>query len=217
MSVVCLEGASGIGKTTAAQFMEKEFGYVRIPEVNELFERPIEESSTWYFQKQVERWQLAEAASNAGKVAILDGDHLQTFWYNWIYAEHGYQPVSKVLDFFKAEFQSGRVSFPDTYIILSLPEHELRKRKEQDTTCKRCNFELHLQLIEPQRAYFENLSRLSPEMVIFQESISPESIAVVAKEAVHSRSGVEYDSAKTMSDIEKFLSQKPENLCTGKQ
>ncbi|WP_148059455.1 ATP-binding protein [Sinobacterium caligoides] len=49
MTIICLEGASGIGKSTAAYFMEREYGYVRIPEVKELFDRPSNQPDDWYF------------------------------------------------------------------------------------------------------------------------------------------------------------------------
>lgn len=93
MTIICLEGASGIGKSTAAEFMAREYGFVRVPEVNELFSRSSNESDDWYFQMQIMRWELAKKTSLSGKTAILDGDHLQPVWYNWIFDDLKLQPV----------------------------------------------------------------------------------------------------------------------------
>lgn len=177
MTIVCLEGASAIGKTTSSNFMVEEYGYVRIPEINELFERPENELSDWYLNMQVSRWELAKEISESGKVAILDGDHLQPIWYNWILEDIGLQPVSEVLAFYSKAFFNGSLGFPDVYVILSLGVDDLRLRKERDTTRSRRNFETHLRLIEPQREYFESLKARGLEAVQFFESSSPEEVA----------------------------------------
>ena len=177
MAIICLEGASGIGKSTASDFMEREYGYVRIPEVNELFERSSNEADDWYFQMQIKRWELAKRESESGKVAILDGDCLQPVWYNWIFDDLKFQPVDDVLDFYSNAFVKGDLDFPDAYIVLHLGIDELRSRKENDKSRKRSNFEMHLRLIEPQRSYFEELLSGGHSGVSFIEAISPKDIA----------------------------------------
>lgn len=59
MSLICLEGASAVGKTTTSNEIAKRTNTYIIPEVNLLFERPNEESKTWYLERQVERWMIA--------------------------------------------------------------------------------------------------------------------------------------------------------------
>lgn len=177
MTIICLEGASGVGKTTAAKFMANELGYVRVPEVNELFERPVNESSHWYFQMQEERWKLASQISDMGKVAILDGDHLQPVWYNWIFSDLGLQPMDDVLRYFKKSFEKGSIGFPDAYVVLTLGLDELRQRKNADKSRRRKNFETHLRLIEPQKEYFHALSDGGVSNVTFIESNSTTEIA----------------------------------------
>ncbi|WP_100657013.1 chloramphenicol acetyltransferase [Alteromonas flava] len=177
MAIICLEGASGIGKSTAADFMEKEYGYVRVPEVNELFERSSNESVDWYFEMQIKRWELAKNESQSGKVAILDGDHLQPIWYNWIFDDLNFQPVNEVLDFYSKAFLQGQLDFPDAYVLLHIGLDELRARKENDKRRKRSNFEMHLRLIEPQREYFESLRLGGHRGVSFVQATSPMDIA----------------------------------------
>jgi hypothetical protein len=57
MTIVCFEGRSAVGKTTAARFLSASSGIEVVPEVAAVFERP-DEPADWYLERQVERWQL---------------------------------------------------------------------------------------------------------------------------------------------------------------
>lgn len=60
MAIICLEGASAVGKTTTShEFARMKNTYI-VPEVNLLFERPKSETNTWYLERQVDRWQIAQ-------------------------------------------------------------------------------------------------------------------------------------------------------------
>ena len=59
MSIICLEGASAVGKTTTSIAIAKKTNTYIIPEVNLLFERPTKETKTWYLERQVGRWQIS--------------------------------------------------------------------------------------------------------------------------------------------------------------
>ncbi|TQV89441.1 chloramphenicol acetyltransferase [Aliikangiella coralliicola] len=178
MSIICLEGASAVGKTTVSKILESEYGFVRIAEVNELFERPRYESSTWYFERQVNRSQLAREISANGGKAVLDGDPFQPVWYNWIYAKEGLQPIIEVFDFYKSSVLSGDIEFPKKYILLNASISDLKTRKESDKTRSRRNFNKHLKLIEPQRAYFEGMNSIIENYVDFVESDKPHNVVV---------------------------------------
>ena len=161
MSVICLEGASGVGKSTTSIFLEENFNFKVIPEVNELFQRPVKESATWYFEKQVERWRLAEKESTNGVNVILDGDPMQPLWYNWIFHDLGFQPLQEVFEFYDDAIHCEEIKFPEKYFILTASETALRKRKESDKNRTRKNFETHLKLISPQLDYFSNMNSLN--------------------------------------------------------
>ncbi|MEW6991140.1 chloramphenicol acetyltransferase [Colwelliaceae bacterium 6441] len=177
MSIICLEGASGIGKSTTSLFLEENFNFKVIPEVNELFQRPVKESATWYFEKQVERWRLAENASiNDGNV-VLDGDPMQPLWYNWIFHDLGFQPLQEVFEFYDYAIQSKKIKFPEKYFILTASEIVLRKRKEGDKNRTRRNFETHLKLISPQLDYFSVMRSLNLGNVDIIQSKSVSSTA----------------------------------------
>lgn len=51
MPIICLEGPSGVGKSTTAQELMERVGAVAIPEVNELFQRPDAMLENWYLEK----------------------------------------------------------------------------------------------------------------------------------------------------------------------
>jgi deoxyadenosine/deoxycytidine kinase len=161
MAIICLEGASGVGKSTMALFLEDNFKFKVIPEVNELFDRPAKESATWYFEKQVERWRQANNESINGSNVILDGDPMQPLWYNWIFHDCGFQPLQEVFEFYDDAIQREEIKFPEKYFILTADETELRERKDSDKSRRRRNFETHLKLISPQLDYFSIMKSLN--------------------------------------------------------
>lgn len=83
--VICLEGASGVGKSTTACELSKRYSAYTVPEVNVLFERPDPMPRYWYFERQAERWQIAQEKLVDHEIVILDGDVFQPLWYNWAY------------------------------------------------------------------------------------------------------------------------------------
>lgn len=172
MPIICLEGASAVGKTTAAMFLENELGYVRVPEVNEMFERPRKESRNWYMEKQIERWGIARGLSKNGGIAVLDGDPLQPIWYNWVYNDLGFQPIDEVIDFYRGAFDQDKMSFPDQYFLLFAPHEVLKERKLNDTVRKRNNFEIHSKFVHPQLDYFRHMNKIQPNMSSFIEASS---------------------------------------------
>lgn len=170
MSIICFEGASAVGKTTTANRFKTICSAFVVPEVNLLFERPKNEPPEWYFERQVERWQIAQEQSNSYRVVILDGDPFQPFWYCWAYNFVGWQSLDFMEHFYQRKIQNKTLGFPDRYFIFSTNEAELRKRKEADATRQRHGFETHLRMIESQRRYFQAMQEFSPNRVRFFEA-----------------------------------------------
>lgn len=177
MPIICLEGASAVGKSTTCRYLDAHYGFRIIPEVNELFSRPSKESPQWYFEKQVERWALAKEVSCGGEIAVLDGDPFQPLWYNWIYSDLGFQPVEEVFKFYSEALKGGRIKFPNQYFILTAPDELLKVRKESDSTRSRRNFELHLRLIKPQIEYFAHMNEAQSGIIEFINADKTESVA----------------------------------------
>ncbi|MGQ7056429.1 chloramphenicol acetyltransferase, partial [Bacillus cereus group sp. BceL245] len=102
MGIIAFEGASAVGKSTTCRELEKNYGAYIIPEVNSLFERPKNEHRTWYFEKQVERWNIAVQKSEQYELVILDGDIYQPLSYNWCFHFGIFnQPLSLIENFYK--------------------------------------------------------------------------------------------------------------------
>ncbi len=170
MSIICFEGASAVGKTTTANRFKTICGAFVVPEVNLLFQRPENESPEWYFERQVERWQIAQEQSKSYPLVVLDGDPFQPFWYCWAYNFVGWQSLDLMERFYQPKVQSKTLGFPDRYFIFSTNEAELRKHKEADATRRRRGFETTLKMIEPQRCYFQEMQNFSPHQVRFLEA-----------------------------------------------
>ncbi|WKA54989.1 AAA family ATPase [Planococcus shixiaomingii] len=171
MPIICLEGASGVGKSTTSRELIKRWDAYIVPEVNELFKRPPVMPENWYFERQVERWEIAQEKSHKYEWVVLDGDVFQPLWYNWSYNFEVFgQSLEKICDFYRAHLESGTVAFPDHYFLLCVGVAELRKRKENDATRRRENFEKHLKIIEPQKRYFQEMDRRATGYVNFIEA-----------------------------------------------
>lgn len=170
MVVLCFEGPSAAGKTTTARAFGAAGDAFVVPEVNELYARPENESPDWYFERQVERWSLARQQSQSHPLVILDGDPFQPLWYNWAYDFAGWQDLEFIERFYRPRIRDGTIRFPDLYIIFSASEAELRRRKEADASRRRRGFEKHLRMIEPQRRYFRAMQDVSPHRVLFLQA-----------------------------------------------
>lgn len=203
MSIICLEGASAVGKTTVCKVLEKEFGFLNIAEVNQLFKRSSSEPSTWYFERQIDRWKWANDISKKGGVAVLDGDPFQPVWYNWIFKNEGLQPLNEVFDFYQRKVLSGEIEFPNKYFLLEAPNSELKARKDLDVTRSRRNFDNHLKLIKPQKTYFKAMNRMVTNAVEFIESDNTHN---VAKKIVDlGKSTTRLDSLKLVNAMFRFI------------
>ncbi len=186
MSIICIEGASAVGKTTVCRLLEEVYGFTRIPEVNELFRRVSGAGRNWYFDRQIDRWKMGRDISTSGGTAVLDGDPFQPIWYNWIFQEEGLQSLSDTVGFFRENVMAGNIKFPDKYYVLTISTLELTRRRNADLSRSRRNFEKHLRLIEPQFAYFEAIGTNFPSLVRTVESMNSREVTQeIATDYVH--------------------------------
>lgn len=174
MPVICFEGASAVGKTTTAENLKATGGALVVPEVNQSFSRPENASAEWYFERQVERFAIAQEQSKSHRLVILDGDPFQPLWYAWAYNFVGWQSLDLMERFYGTRIQNQTLCFPDLYFIFCASEDELRKRQANDASRRRRNFETHLKMIQPQRRYFQAMQKFSPNRVFFLEAESIE-------------------------------------------
>lgn len=176
MTVINIEGASAVGKTTTSSLLASSYKGFHIPEVNAWWKCPDPEYREWFFERQLDRWRIAQEKKEDHRFVVIDIDLFQPFWYNWAFdfTLFGGQSLDFVTDFYRKQFLAQKIGFPDRYYILNANETELLKRKVGDTTRRRGGFELNLKFIEPQRHYFEALNSFIPNLVCFMESVSIE-------------------------------------------
>lgn len=174
MPIINIEGASAVGKTTTSRELALRHNGFHIPEVNALWKRPDPDYPEWFFERQVDRWTIAQEKSQDHRFVVIDIDLFQPFWYIWAYnfTLFGGQTLDFVAEFYRKQLLARKIGFPDRYYLLSASQSALRQRKEGDITRRRGGFEMHLQFIEPQRQYFKALESFVPGLVCFIESES---------------------------------------------
>ncbi|MZQ83033.1 hypothetical protein GQF01_13045 [Paenibacillus sp. 5J-6] len=174
MKVISIEGASAAGKTSTSSLLTSKYNGFHIPEVNTWWKRPDHVYPEWFFERQVNRWEIAREKMRDYDFIVIDIDLFQPFWYNWAFdfTLFGGQSLDFVADFYRKQFLAKKIGFPDKYYILSTSEAELRRRKANDLTRRRGGFELNLGFIEPQKHYFKALNAFIPNLVCFIESVS---------------------------------------------
>ncbi|GGE59472.1 chloramphenicol acetyltransferase [Priestia taiwanensis] len=175
MPIICLEGASAVGKTTTCTTIANIGNTYVVPEVNLLFERPKNMSKTWYLERQVERWKIAKRKLCEYDFVILDGDIFQPLCYNWCFHfEIFNQSLTFLHEFYESEIKVGNILFPDKYFYLHTSTDNIRSRKENDQTRQRGNFEKHIRIIEPHQRYYEVLNQFVPHIVQLVEASNME-------------------------------------------
>lgn len=205
MPLICLEGASAVGKTTTSNELAKRTNAFIIPEVNLLFERPVVEVKTWYLERQIDRWLIAQEKLKTYDTVILDGDIFQPLGYNWCFDFNIYnQSLDFIAGFYRNEIKEGRVGFPDKYFYLYTNQVSLENRKESDITRKRGNFEKHLEIVEPHQRYYEALNYFIPDYV---QLIKAESIQGNIKSITDSVSSypISFDSIELLDNVTRWL------------
>ncbi|MEI4828131.1 AAA family ATPase [Bacillus sp. FJAT-53711] len=161
MPILCLEGASAVGKTTIGKELEKRYGAYIVPEVNLLFKRPADEQKNWYLDRQVERWKIALEQSRNNELVVLDGDIYQPFSYNWCFHFQVFgQTLSSLETFYCEKMFHKEIGLPDCYFYLYINNDTLRQRKEHDVTRRRGNFEKHIHITEPHKKYYTALNKI---------------------------------------------------------
>ncbi|TMV43144.1 ATP-binding protein [Paenibacillus mesophilus] len=175
MTIISIEGASAVGKTSTSAELAASHGAFHIPEINTWWkERPNPEYREWWFERQADRWRIAQEKQENHSFVVIDIDLFQPFWYNWAYdfTLFDNQSLEFVADFYRKLLVDKKIGFPDRYYLLGCSEEELRKRKEADSSRRRGGFEMNLQFIKPQRHYFEAINKEVPGLVNFIDSVS---------------------------------------------
>lgn len=199
--IICFEGPSGVGKTTMAKLLSETYHIV--PEVNLLFERSEADTEYWYLEKQMERYDLCKRSESP---SILDGDVFQPIWYNWAcHYPAAFLPKKESHAFYKSNLLAGRIRFPDLYLIFQTTIKELWIRKEKDSTRRRRNFEKHLKIIEPLRAYYQFLQEETEVQIQIIDYTDIESTKKEVCSAIENLQKRDIDNLAIFEQIEAWL------------
>lgn len=114
MPIICLEGASSVGKSSTARVLADDFDAYVVAETAFLFERPNVVSGSadelkWFLDCNMKRWQIAIEQSKTHDLVVLDGDHIK-LWYDWVY---GIEPrlFNFCVHFYAVIFKTVRLDF----------------------------------------------------------------------------------------------------------
>lgn len=207
MGIICLEGASAVGKTTTSKEIERKANACMIPEVNFLFDRPKKESNTWYLECQIERWQMAQEKLKTYQTVILDGDVFQPLSYNWCFDFQIFnQSLDLIAEFYQKEIQAGRIGFPDKYFYLHTNKTNLKYRKENDQKRERNNFYYHLDIIKAHQRYYETLNQFVSNYVKTLEATTlNNNVTTILHQAPSSP--IKIKSEKLLQNVTKWLKE----------
>lgn len=206
--IICFEGPSGIGKTTMSHLLSSDFNIV--PEVNLLFQRAENEPKYWYYERQIDRYEMCQQSNTK---SILDGDIFQPIWYNWVCSYPAkFLSKEETHEFYRTQLAEGRIAFPDLYIIFHVDEKELWIRKEADKTRRRRNFEKHLKIIEPLKEYWRFLDKetdLEMRFIHYTDIATTQQNVLAAIENLGHK---KVDGLKVFKQIEGWLDLKGETI-----
>jgi deoxyadenosine/deoxycytidine kinase len=174
--ILCFEGAPAVGKSTTARDLESNYGYVRIPEVNELFGKDTRTEKYWYFERQAERWAMAKEQAAKGKFVILDGDVFQPIWFNAFYPDGPWDHYLDVSAYFNGLIDDERMGIPDKYVYFQLNEESRSTREIERSMARGKTLDAAKQKVEyfkplakKQLTYFRGLAEIQPSLIQFIE------------------------------------------------
>jgi hypothetical protein len=127
----------------------------------------------WYLERQVERWRFAVESAGKDGLSILDGDPFQPLWYGWAYGFIEPHALTTVTSFYHDAIAAGNLAFPDRYILLTVAEPELRRRKQGDTSRSRRNFAKHVSLLRHQPRYFAAMNTICSGLTYVLDACAP--------------------------------------------
>ena len=121
---------------------------------------------------------------------IFDGDIFQPFWFNWIFSDENWNSLEHNEAYYRKAIMMGRIRFPDSYMVLTLPEEERWTREYnrstemgRDSDRARGKFERYKRVVRPQQRYFDAFSNRFPGRVQFLRSTTPEATITAITEA----------------------------------
>ena len=197
--IVCLEGPSAVGKSSLAEALGRECGAAVVSELDATGAPPIGRAAAWFIDAHAERWRHAWKLAGDAPFAVIDCDPFKGLWYDWIFADQGWEGIDVVGPLYRAALERGAIAFPDLYVVLVASENELRRRRAGDATRRRRGFEANLRLVEPQQRYFMALQAAAPRRVHRMDTDDREALVGRVTEALEGLPATKPDSIELLN------------------
>jgi hypothetical protein len=171
--IVVIEGPSAAGKTTwcRTHFLDQTVWEHSVADSNRAPDRkkdPVGAAEYWAdFNRS--RWRLAQEIQAEHGIAVCDTDPMKVHyvWSLWQIGRGDRRDWVHEARINREMFAAGEIGVADLTLV-SLPSIEtLRRQKAGDASRRRGDFELHAQLIEPLRAWYEAIALLDPARVVW--------------------------------------------------
>lgn len=167
--IVAIEGPSAAGKTTwcrtaAAEFVPEYAPTGTEPDGSD----PVRQAHYWT-EVNRGRWSKALDLEDRVQVAVCDSDPIKLH-YSWCLARVGAAPASRFaheLTCVREAMSHKQLGFADLVLVTVPDEETLWLQKIGDPTRSRRSFELHAKLREPLIEWYQCLSRLRPDQVVW--------------------------------------------------
>jgi hypothetical protein len=162
--IIVVEGPSASGKTTWCRAQGRP--EILVPEYAPGHDGPdrsdLTASASFWMGVNSDRFRQAEAIERRHGLAICDSDPLKLH-YSWCLARIGAGPIDRFrrdVALARDLFTRNRLGMADLILLADPPADELRRRRTEDETRQRHNFELHARLADPLREWYLAIGEL---------------------------------------------------------
>jgi hypothetical protein len=169
--IIVVEGVSAAGKTSwcrqhAAQCLIKE----SYPENRPDSQADAVEAGRLWIEWNAKRWSDAVAMEQAKGVAVCDTDPLKLH-FSWALWQTGEAPEVEwlaQLRFTREAIRTRRLGFADRYLFKRIDPLVAQQQRDRDTARPRPNFGLHLRLHSSLVRWYETITKVMPERLVWE-------------------------------------------------
>ena len=165
--IIVVEGPSAAGKTTwITEHCPPGAVISEIPSGPALDRNLDPDAAAAHWAKvSAARWEAARQAALETGTAVCDTDPLKLHyvWSLWRIGRISYRQWHAELDATRQLFARGRLGIADLILIQIPDPATLASRRHADTTRRRRNFDLHVQLADPLRDWYHAVEQLDPQ------------------------------------------------------
>ena len=163
-----MTGPSAAGKTT---WCRRHYPDELVPEYAPTGDEPDDSDpaaqANFWSEVNCRRWSQATVVERDFGLAVCDDDPMKLH-YCWSLLRVGLaspQRWEHEIAANLAAITAGRLGFADLVLVSVPPAAELQRRRDEDSTRRRRNFEVHARLAEPLRQWYQAMDLVEPGRV----------------------------------------------------